>query len=213
MKGTQTLYWDDLNGQPLVMTWVYYPQQATIPDLSQTNTVFAWNLPTNQSSGYDQYDLMMSALSFNTPSPVNFNFTHVLSKVKVRIVANGFTSQELSGMTLTLNNFVVDGSASLSTGTATGTTTRKDVIPYLDESVSEYSALVMPQTIQAGTDVVTITLSGYQNVPFVGTLDNNLTFVAGKQNVITVTLQKTAVQISATLEEWTDGPGGSVIIQ
>jgi len=212
-RGTQTLYWDDLDGQSLNITGVYYPEQAPIPSLSQNNTVFAWNLPGNQSAGYAQYDLLMSSLSLDNPSPVNFNFTHVLSKVRVRVVAPEFTPQELEGMNLTLNNFVIDGSASLSTGVATGTSARKDIIPYYDESIPEYSALVMPQTISAGTSVVTIVLPGYPNVPFVGNLDGNLTFVAGKENVITITLQKTGIQISATLEDWTEGPSGSITIQ
>lgn len=212
-RGTQTLYWDDLNGQPLTVTGVYYPQQSNIPDLSQAHTTFPWNLPADQTAGYDDYDLLMSSLSIPSPAPVNFDFAHVMSRVRVRINAPEFTTQELEGMSLTLNNFIIDGSASLTTGEATGTTTRKDVIPYTDVQNQEYSALVMPQTIPLNTPVVTITLSEYQNTPFVGTIDRNLNFVAGKENVITVTLRKTAIEISATLEDWTSGPTGSVTIQ
>lgn len=212
-RGTQTLYWDDLNGQPLNITGVYYPEQATVPSLSQANTTFAWNLPTNQSGGYDQYDILMSPLSLATPSPVNFNFTHILSRVRVRIVTNAFTEEELEGMSITLNNFIVQGSASITTGLATGTNTRSTITPYTHVASEEYSALVMPQTIAANTPVVTVTLREYQNVPFVGTLQSSLTFVPGRENVITVTLLKTAIQISATLEDWQPGTTGSVTIQ
>ena len=214
-QGTETLYWDDLNGQPLNITGVYYPEQASIPDVSQNSLTFPWNLPVNQSSGYDRYDIMMSRLSFQTPSYVNFNFTHILSRVRVRLVSDEFTATELQGASIMLNNMIVDGSASLNTGTATAANTPKNITPLSEttDNGTEYSALVMPQTINTGTTIVTVTLRDYPTTPFPGILDRNLVFVPGKENVITITLRKTGILISATLEEWTMGDSGSIIIQ
>lgn len=209
----ETMYWDDMNGQPLNITGVYYPQQADVPNLGSGVTSFTWNIPSNQSSDYSRYDLLMSNVSLQQPGYVNFNFRHVLSKVRIKLVSNEFTATELQGANVLLNNFIINGSASLTTAAATGVNTRQNITPFTHTDGAEYSALVMPQTINANTSVVTITLPGYPNTPFTGSLSSNLVFVAGKENVITITLQKTKIELSATLEEWTAGSTGHITIQ
>ncbi len=207
------LYWDDQQLQPLNLTGVYYPAQALIPNITGTITSFAWDLPEDQSGGYDDYDLMMNRQLLNSPSYVNFVFRHVLSKVRIELVSQEFTPAELSGAIVQINNVAIQGSASLNTAAVTAGSSRTTVTPRTDTDGSVYSALVMPQTIAQNTPIVTITLRGYPNTPFTGTIQQNLTFVPGRENVITVTLRKTEIELSSTLENWQTGNSGSVIIE
>ncbi len=205
------LYWDD-QVQQLSLTGVYYPAQSLIPNIGNNVTVFSWNLPTDQTGGYDDYDLMMDRILLQSPQYVNFVFQHVLSKVRVELTSQEFTAAELSGAIVQLNNVVMTGSASLNSGTVTATTTRSFLNLKTDVDGSSYSGLVMPQTVTQGTQIVTITLRGYPNTPFTGTIQADLVFVPGRENVITLNLRKTEIELSSTLEEWQMGNTGNVVI-
>lgn len=144
---------------------------------------------------------------------MNFDFTHVLSRVRVEVSSDEFTDAELQGLKLTLNGFQLNGNAVLSSGTVTATGGATPLTPHTDTDGAVYSALVMPgQTIASRSGVVSIVLTDYPDRTFTGTLDTSLTFVPGKTNVIKLTLTKTRVILTATLEEWEDGDTGNVNI-
>lgn len=214
-QGTQTLYWDDFQNLPLNITGVYYPAQASVPTLAEGQTNFAWNLPTDQSQGYDAYDLLMSRLSMAVPTYANFNFNHVLSRIRVRVISDEFTPDEFQDMSVSLNNLRLNGTASLVSGQVTAANSRSTVTPLMQtvQNETSYSALVMPQVVNTGTTIATITLRDYPNTPFAAVLTSNLSFEPGRETVITITLRKTEVVISATLEDWTAGDSGNIIIQ
>lgn len=211
-KGSKTLYWDDLAGDPLSITGAYYPLISQAPTLTAGMTTFPWNLPNNQSTGYDNYDLLMDHQYLTTPQYVNFDFKHVLSKVRVVLVSTEFTLAELQSASVIFNGFVLNGTASLATGNVTGGSTRNDIIPFPHTNGIEYSALVMPQTMTAGRKVVSVIFQGNPTV-YQGTLSAGLQFLPGNQHLITVTLKKTKIELSATLEPWTDGDEGEITIQ
>lgn len=226
-----TLYWDDnVENLPLVMAGAYYPQGNVPTGITTTNPTFPWNLPDDQSTGYDQYDLLMDTVQITVPEMVNFHFQHVLSKVIVSVVSavdNGvaeFTDAELDGATIELNNFVLNGRASLATGTVVGTGTRTSLIPMAGTGEREpgatpaelkhaFSGIVIPQTILRNTSVIGVKLDAYGDETFNGSIQDDLLFEAGKITYITLTLSKTRIQISATLEPWVYGDTGQVIIQ
>lgn len=210
--GSEVFYWDDVKGQTLDIAGVYYPN-GNAPTLNANTTTFAWNLPGDQTGGYDNYDLLMSKFSVSTPSYVNFDFNHVLSKVRVKLVSDEFLPSELLGANVMLSNVKIKGSASLTTAEATGANTPESVSMYTDANGQQYSALVMPQTVTTGTTVVSIQLRDYPGETFPAILTSNMIFDAGKETVITITLKKTAVEISATLQDWTPGSTGGIIIQ
>ena len=87
------------------------------------------------------------------------------------------------------------------------------IVPQTDTEGSKYSALVMPSTVTSGTTIVTVRLVEYPNVAFTGTLSADLTFVPGKEHLLTVTLHRTEAQLSASYEEWTDGDSGQITIE
>jgi len=209
------LYWDDYMAQlPMTLSAAYTSDASLIPsNLTSTNTTFPWNIPSDQTGGYSNYDLLMDTVNLASPVMVNFYFKHVVSKVKIVLESEEFTEQELQGAIITLNNFILDGRASLETGTVMATGVRTTVNPFTDDDGKNYSALVMPQTVRANTSVISIELTGYPNVQFNGTIQEDLVFEAGKETVITLTLEKTKILLSATLEDWTEGDQGNVVIQ
>lgn len=210
--GSEIFYWDDIKGHILNMAGVYYPD-GNAPILNANTTTFPWNLPDNQIGGYDNYDLLMSTFSTSSPSYVNFDFKHVLSKAIVKLVGDGFTSAELNKANVVLKNVIIKGTASLTTAKVTEDNTRESVSMREDTNEQQYSALLMPQTVTDGTTIASIQLRGYADKTFPAILTSDISFIAGKETVITVTLKKTGVEVSATLQDWTPGSSGGIIIQ
>ncbi len=207
------LYWDDLQGSTLEMAAVYYPYQNP-PTVNASSRSFTPILPADQTDGYQDYDILMSRVSVSTPQRVNFVFTHVLSQVRVELVAGtGFTSEELRGATVLLNNMAVNGTASLNTASVTASSDRVTVTPHWDSAAGEFSALVMPVALPTTAPVVTVSLTGYPTTPFTGILTGGLTLQPGQSHLITVTLNKTGIQLKATVEKWNPGQNGNVIIE
>lgn len=207
------IYWDDQQAQPLSVTAVYYPYENFIPTIGAGTTSFAWNLPAVQSQGYENYDLLTSHLTLTSPQYVNFVFNHPLSKVRVELSSMEFTPAELAGATVRLNGFLINGNIIMNSGAASATGSRTSIVPNTDADGSRYSALVMPQTITSGSQVVTITLKEYPNTPFTGTISNTINFIAGLETVIKVDLKKTEIQLSAKVQDWQEGDTGNIIIQ
>ena len=209
----EILYWD---GQvtPYDVIAMHYPSETMKPKVKDENTVFDWNLPADQSKGYEDYDLLSSKLiSVTEPSFINFEFAHTLSKVIIELSSDEFDASELTNTEIVLNGFIVKGTVKIADGKAKAGTTKENLIPFVDKLGSKYSALVMPQTIPASTDVVKVTLSGYPNTPFTGTLDKTLKFEPGKETVIKINLKRTSIDLSATLESWTEGETGEIVIE
>lgn len=211
-SGAPILYWDNRT-LPLDLTAICYPSQVTVPAITASTTSFAYSLPTNQKGGYIGNDLLTSHLSLTQPSFVNFKFIHPLSRVRVLLKSDEFTAAELAGAQVKLKNFFLNGNLLLSTGKFNGQSNKKDVDPLIETDGAIYSALVMPQVIAANTELLTVTLTGYPNTPFSGKHVSILNFYEGKETVITVTLKKTVIELSATLEDWGEGDKGGIIIQ
>ncbi|MCD8080748.1 MAG: fimbrillin family protein [Bacteroides sp.] len=210
-----TIYWDDQDPATMNLGAAYTLGLQGLPQSMAANvTTFPWTVPVDQSGGYQEYDLLLSHLYLDTPTVAHFVFTHVLSKVRVELEAGtGFEESELTGATVRLNNMYLSGTADLNTAqvTATGTKTAT-ITPYTQTAGKVYSALVMPQALSATDPIVTVTLSGYPGETFTGVLSAGLTLQAGKEHVIRVTLNKTGISLYATVEDWTTGDSGNVII-
>lgn len=216
----KVLYWDDNMTQlPLVLTGLYTANEALYPkNLSLASPTFPWNLPANQSTGYADYDLLMDTVQIPRPVMVNFEFQHVLAKVEIDLVSDEFTTAELAGAQIQIDNIILDGRVSISSGLASGSGTPTSVIPYEEPkdagvTAQKYTALVMPQRIAQNTSVISIRLKDYPNEVFTGSIQNSLNLEAGKIAVITLKLTKTEIELEATLKDWEPGDTGEVVIQ
>ena len=205
-------YWDD-QVSPLNMTAFHFPVEGSAPTVSYNTVAFDWKIPANQSQKWNNYDLLSDYLPVSVPQALNFEFGHALSQVTVLLVSDQFTVPELEKASITLNNFVVDGSITAQAGTATATGVPVTVTPYAETPGVKYTALVMPQTIAATTNILTVTLPQYPNTPFQGQLSVPLELKAGVNNIITVRLRRTSIEMSATVKAWEDSNVGEIVIQ
>lgn len=211
------IYWDDIPNSALNITGVYSPVNSE-PTLSGTTT-FTWTISEEQNSAgaayYDRDDLLMSNVQLTQPAPVNFVFQHVTSKAVIKLEpGEGFDgTSELVGAGIKLLDFDLTGVADISSASITSSSGPMNVTPKTETDGVQYSALVMPQNKAVGDTILSITLPGYPSTPFYGVLTEALTFEGSKQTVITVTLNKTQILISATLQDWEDGDEGQIEIK
>lgn len=215
------LYWDD-QFSSLNLSAVYIPTIATEVVPATLDGTFDCEVPTDQKKGFAAYDWYISDTRIDHTSPTHFNFKfhHALSKVKVNLKkGTGFTDAEFENAVVTLHGFNLNGKANISIqnpAVSVNGSTTSDITPYPvtkaagADIVASFEALVVPQTHDATTSFITVKLPSCQ--PFIGKLENTLPFTAGKSHVITVTLNKTGITLSATLEEWTAGDSGNVTI-
>lgn len=168
---------------------------------------------------------LLTAIS-NVGADVNllFDFTHALSKVKVNLIAgDGFTNTDFTEdkVELKLNNFKLTGTVDVTDGKATATGSTSDVTPTRASSpaagaAASFSALVMPQTIERETKIVTVTWGGKNytaTVAYLGDTGKKMVLEANKEHVINITLKKTGISLSATVAEWGTGDNGNITIQ
>ncbi|MCC8174025.1 MAG: fimbrillin family protein [Odoribacter sp.] len=207
------LYWDDFSF-PFTFSAVYTPTDG---HTLQTDSI-PWSIATDQNQSangyYAAYDLLADTLQFTSPRYANFEFKHVLSKVTIELKpGTGFVASDLIGSEIVLNGFMVNGSLNINTGAIQNPYNSTDIEPWVETDGVKYSALVMPEQKTSGTDILTITVPGYPNTPFTGTLSQNINFAAGNEVVITVTLNKSLIKLSATVKPWIEGDTGNIIIQ
>lgn len=205
-------YWDD-QVSPLNMTAVHFPVEESIPTVANNTISFPWSVPANQSSGYDNYDILTDYLPVSAPQALNFEFEHPLSKMTLVLVSDEFTVTEMERASITLNDFMVGGEINMPQGTATATGTGQTVIPFTETAGVQYSALLMPQPKAANTNIITVTLPQYSNTPFQGSLSTALNLTAGNNHIITIRLRRTSIQMSATVKPWVDSQTGEIVIE
>ena len=190
-----------------------------------------WTLPEDQKQDWANYDLLTSnnikeesdgTLKFDEVKSGNASdllvFTHAMSKVTVKLTAGaGFVdSKFVSTPTVTLLGFYTEGKVNVEGKTTTATTTTShDISTHLDEggqgnTTANFSALVFPGNSFANTtQIAKIEADG--NVYYVtaekinaaNTADQDV-FESGKNYIINVIVNKTEINVSATVTNWVD---------
>ena len=110
---------------------------------------------------------------------------------------NGFTAETLAAATksVTIKNIKTAATINLATGVATATGDVTTVTPW---NVGEYyRAMIVPQTVADGTDLITVNVDGVDY-----TLASGATFVANKQHKFTVTVNKSAGGVDIGIGGW-----------
>ena len=193
----------------------------------------SWTLDANQTSGWANYDLLTSnnikagegydgTLKFDDVKSGNASdllvFTHAMSKVTVKLTAGaGFVdSKFVSTPTVTLLGFYTEGEVNVEGKTTTATTTTShDIITHLDEggqgnTTANFSALVFPGNSFANTaQIAKIEADGNiyyvtaEKINVVNTANEDV-FESGKNYIINVIVNKTEIEVSATVTNWVD---------
>lgn len=200
------------------LTWSISQDQSSAEALK--NNDLLWS-PSQKAVKYDH--------AKDAHGTLEVPFTHAMSKFTIVVVAgDGFKADDLDNATVTLSGMNLTGTftAPSVTVTATGTTTVKmygnaKVTPDADKPYRAYEAVVVPTTdLSSNTLLATITnldgndykinMSDGIRDSWSSQLSSNLT-KSGVNYKLTVTLNKQAVNVVATLADWNsvsaDGTG------
>jgi hypothetical protein len=151
-------------------------------------------------------------------------FTHAMSKITVNLTAgDGFTGGKFTAApTATLKGFNLAGTVNIATGATTTTGTATDIKPLCETnpaagaSTVTCTALVYPGRALAATDVLaSVGADGNNFVVRAAKLIDaivaaesieaaNAKLLAGKNYIINITINKTAIDVTATIKDWID---------
>ena len=206
------LYWKDKHTR--IDVYGYYPFGS--PD--DVNN-YKFTVKTNQDrtfddgtmGDYEASDFLWGKVAGVEPTTnvIRLPLAHRMANARVTLVeGSGFATGEWNELekqvlvTNTVQNAVID----LSTGTVTpeGEIGSNSIVP--SKRGDEWRAIVVPQTISAGTNLFSITLGG---VPYKFSKGENFTYVAGKMNNFGIKVDKkeatgdfTLTLISESITPW-----------
>ncbi|MBO7562645.1 MAG: leucine-rich repeat protein [Bacteroidales bacterium] len=190
------VYYKNINTN--VDLYLYYPFQSSITDVNNAN----FEVQKDQStaaistalSGYEASDWMWGKATNITPqeSSVQIMMSHRLSAVKVVLnEGTGFSTGEFESLSksVILTNTTRKATLDYSTGlpTALGSP-QKDGIVMCPQTDGSFRAIVVPQTVTAGTQLFAITIDGI-TYSFKQS-DADVNYQMGKQLTVTININK-----------------------
>ena len=189
------IYWKDQTTH--ADFYAYYPYSA-----SASTSAHSFSVQTDQSTetNYFASDFLWGKAANVAPTaePVAITTNHSFSNILIYLEAgNGFTAETLAAATksVTIKNIKTAATINLATGVATATGDVTTVTPW---NVGEYyRAMIVPQTVADGTDLITVNVDGVDY-----TLASGATFVANKQHKFTVTVNKSAGGVDIGIGGW-----------
>lgn len=159
-----------------------------------------WTKANNSGTGYDKVT--------NATMPVALKFEHKLAKLVMNCKGDPSVGTLPANMAVSITGMNTKNTFDLSTG-ALGTAGTKAAIAPLKIATAatfnaSYDAIIMPGTYADGDVKVTFTVNGEDftwNVPAT-------TFAGGAEHTYTITITRTGVQFTGTIEPWAPGTGG-----
>ncbi len=192
-NAARDIYWKDKDTH--VDIYGYYPYSS----VDEVNA-FSFEVSKDQSTdaqngklgGYESSDFLWGKVENVAPTDrvIKIAFTHRLAGVRVSLLeGTGFAGGEWAAaekqvlITGTRREATID----LATGIVTpeGEVSTTGIIPFAKDG--DYRAVVIPQDIAAGTDLISITVAG---IAYKFSKAEALTFIAGKQHNFTITVNK-----------------------
>lgn len=188
----------------------------------------------NQTSGWSAKDLLTSNNITSTTADGTYKFdergsgkllefTHAMAKITVNLTANdGFTVPAggtaktfKEKVSVTLLSFYHTGNVSVEAKTSTKTESVANIQAHLDNggvgsNTATFDALVFPGN-QFPNDTKILEINADDNIYYVNaTLINaantevNNTFEQGKNYIFNITVNKTGIDVTATIKDWED---------
>lgn len=195
----------------------YYPQQ-TLTDGSMTINV-------SSQTSLPKIDLMTAKVQsadskkYNKSQPnVAFNFSHKLTKIELNIAyGTGLTAKDLEGLTVEITNQRTKASYTPLTETLTLNTdqTPQAVTFNTAENGMTAEAILLPNSEvfnpQIANRQLVFTLKnpgvdGKTEV-FRWSIIDEKDFKAGERNIYNITINRTGLTVTATIEDWNPGNG------
>ena len=215
-------YYPQSNG---VNIFAVYPSGVAGTNVNATNVAFAVESDQSEEDAYKASDLMVGAPANNpvskTSGTVQLTFKHCLSKININISAgDGITETDLQGATVTILNTTTGGTFNVQTGEVTPNGVQAAATPITagtlevreDTGVQGISAIIVPQTVSAGRQFISIRYGGDQQTPATElfyTLPQaaDVDFAAGYSYTFNITAKKSGLTLDgSTITDWTDNP-------
>ena len=185
-----SIYYKDVNTN--IDLYAYYPYGAP-----KSVNDYLFEVSTDQSGtaisdGYANSDFLWGKVENVKPSEnkVKIRFSHRLANAYVVLAeGKGFADGEFESLekSVVVNNTVQTASIDLATGVATADGEPSNEAIVMRASADGFRAVVVPQTIQGGVALFSITVDGitYKFKP-----SENFTFQSGKQSKFTIEVSK-----------------------
>ena len=213
-------YYPQSNG---VNIFAVYPSGVAGTNVNATNVAFAVESDQSEEDAYKASDLMVGAPANNpvskTSGTVQLTFKHCLSKININISAgDGITETDLQGATVTILNTTTGGTFNVQTGEVTANGAQAAATPITagtlevreDTGVQGISAIIVPQTVSAGRQFISIRYGGDQQTPATElfyTLPQaaDVDFAAGYSYTFNITAKKSGLTLDGTtITDWQD---------
>lgn len=213
-------YYPQSNG---VNIFAVYPSGVAGTNVNATNVVFAVESDQREEDAYKASDLMVGAPANNpvskTSGTVQLTFKHCLSKININISAgDGIDPVDLQDATVTILNTTTGGTFNVQTGAVTANGVQAAATPIIagtlevreDTGVQGISAIIVPQTVSAGRQFISIRYGGDQQTPATElfyTLPQaaSVDFAAGYSYTFNITAKKSGLTLDgSTITDWQD---------
>lgn len=214
--GAYDVYWKD--DKTPIDVYGYYPYSS--PESIESYT---FEVQKDQSKagangvmgGYEASDFLWGKVPNVQPTSqmIKIAFRHKMSNAKVTLVeGTGFTEHEWTGLQkqILVTNTKRNATINLATGeaTATGKIAATGTIPYKKDN--EFRAIVVPQTIPAGTKLFSITVDG---VVYTFSKPDDFSYIPSKMHNFSIKVDKKANEgkyeftlISESITAWENDP-------
>lgn len=202
-----TIYWRD-NTTP-VDVYGYYPAANYISDPS----AFHFEVSADQSlqqegemSSYEASDFLWGKTAGTSPTTetIMVRYSHRLAGVRVQLLkGEGLTDTEWQKLPrlVTVDNTIRTATIDLATGTSTPTGSYDRPIRMLEQS-GDYRAVIIPQTVEAGKALISITIDG---IAYSHKLTSPMKYQAGKLHNFTITVDKSEASGDYSISVCDDG--------
>ena len=189
------VYYKDINTH--VDLYLYYPYEGTISDVTAANFEVKKDQSTEATatelSGYEASDWMWGKATDITPSQssVQIPLGHKLSAIKVTLnEGTGWDTDEFASVSkgVIVTNTTRKATLNYGTGEVTPVgSPQLDGIVMCPQSDGTFRAVVIPQTIDAGTSLFSITING---ISYTFTQNNPVTYQQGKMLNVAININK-----------------------
>lgn len=197
-KSTRAVYYKDVNTN--VDLFLYYPYQNIIDDIN----AFKFEISADQNvtrngarmSGYEMSDFLWGKATNIAPteSKVPVVLNHIMSSVKVNLIeGNGFSDGEWNSLFkgIVVTNTRLNASIDFATGVVspTGDVQMKGIV-MTEQDEGSFRAIVVPQTIPAGTSLFAMTVG---TVTYNFKSETETTYQGGKISDFDITVNKKGI--------------------
>lgn len=206
------IYWKDKHTP--IDVYGYYPYGSP-----ESIDAYPFTVERDQSTvseggamgGYEASDFLWSKVENVAPTTnvIRLPMKHRMANARITLVeGTGFASGEWvqTEKNILVANLVREATINLADGTVTPTGGIEKTATVPSNNGDEWRAIVIPQTVQAGTTLFSITVGG---TPYKFTKNEDLTYVAGKMNNFTIRVDKkentgqyTLTLISESITPW-----------